>query len=54
MFKPIYDEQEHLMVLLELNLLDDDDNWQLYNQQEQKFREIDAHISLLLWAKYVK
>ena len=54
MFKPIYSEREHNEVLFALNLLDDDDDWELFKQQEQKFHEIDGEISLHVWQKYVK
>lgn len=54
MFRPIYDQDEHNRVLFELNLLDDDDDWELYKLQEQKFFEVDKQISLHTWLKYVK
>lgn len=47
--KYIYDRHEHNLVLLELGLLDDDDDWNLYLLQESRYDDIDVDT----WFKYV-
>lgn len=53
MTKVIDDEKEHHKVLYELGLLDDDDNWPLYQLQEREFSALDPD-DLETWFKYVK
>ncbi len=51
-FRAINNDREHHRVLLELGLLDDVDDWSLYQRQEQKFFELDSAIDLATWQRY--
>ena len=44
---------KHKLVLLELGILDDIEDWELYQQQEARFAEIDGEIDAETWHKYV-
>lgn len=50
--KVIDNEKEHHQVLYELGLLDDDDNYQLFLQQERELREHEPDIDT--WMQYTK
>ena len=43
----IDDQREHNRVLFELGLLDDDDDWELYKLQEQRFDMSDEEWSMM-------
>lgn len=43
----IDDQMEHNRVLFELGLLDDDDDWELYKLQEQRFDMSDEEWSMM-------
>ena len=43
----IDDQKEHNRVLFELGLLDDDDDWELYKLQEQRFDMSDEEWSMM-------
>ena len=50
--KFIDSDKEYIQALYELNLLDDDDDWELYKQQERNHIENDIDVDTYL--KYVK
>lgn len=44
-------ESEHNLVLFELGILDDMDDWNLFKQQEKLF---DTDVDYSVWCKYVR
>ena len=50
--KFIDSDEEYIQALYELSLLDDDDDWELYKQQERLHIENDIDVKTYL--KYVK
>lgn len=52
-FRPVDTDIEHHHILSELGLLDDMDNWPMYQEQEARFSVIDDTISLALWRSHV-
>ena len=50
--KFIDSDEEYIQALYELSLLDDDDDWELYKQQERL--HIDNDIDVETYLKYVK
>ena len=54
MFNPIIDSQkEHNQVLYELGLLDDMDDWELYEKQEDKYNKVLFELSDELVEQYL-
>ena len=54
MFNPIIDSQkEHNQVLFELGLLDDEENWSLFQVQEERFNEVMYNLDDSIIEKYM-
>ncbi len=52
-FRPVDTDAEHHRILCELGLLDDMDNWPMYQAQEARFDLVDSTIGLELWRSHV-
>lgn len=53
-FRSINNDKEHHQVLLELGLLDDMDNYELYCIQSQREFDRDSAIDAETWLKYTQ
>jgi hypothetical protein len=50
--KYINNDAEHYQILFDLGLLDDDEDWKMYQEQERRFDEVLDSVSLEQYWSY--
>lgn len=53
-FRSINTEAEHHRILAEMGVLDDMEDWKLFQEQERRFAQLDDSIDIDTWCKYVR